>query len=233
MNDFFSDYKDKHLGKRCFIIANGPSLKKTNLDLIKDEYSIAMNKVSLIYPQTDWRPTYYLYASTNVNNKVWGDSWTKSVQESVSNTNIKSFVMDKFKNRVDPKNQYKHINWINSVSETKPQLSGEIETSCFSKDIVERIDKSGTSVNIALQMAYWFGFSEICFVGADLGFVEDHGSKNDPNHFDPSYRANMPRPYKVNNQMRNVHSLALKHFREKGVKIITSCRVTGYMDMPR
>ena len=37
------------LGKRVFLIGNGPSLNKTNLDLIKNEYSIAMNRISLIY----------------------------------------------------------------------------------------------------------------------------------------------------------------------------------------
>jgi hypothetical protein len=228
MNVFFEKYKDRYLGKRCFIIANGPSLKKTNLDLIKDEFSIAMNKVSLIYPLTKWRPTHYLYASTNVNNKSWGDSWTKSVQDSISNQGIDSFVVDKFKERVDPKNKYKHVNWVSSVTETKPKLNGEIDTSCFSTNIVDRIDKSGTSVNIALQMAYWFGFSEICFVGADLGWVEDKGTTNDANHFDPSYRANIPNPKKANRQMRNVHSLAHRAFKKNKpeVKIYNASKKT-------
>ena len=218
MNKCFEYYKDIHIGKRCFIVANGTSLKETNLDLIKDEITIGMNKISLVYDKTEWVPTYYFFTSTNVNNKVWGDSWTRSVRESIDNEFTTSFISSKFKNRIDPKNKYK-INWFDSMSETKPTIAGDLDESCFPTQITERIDKSGTSVNVALQMAYWFGFSEICFVGADLGFVEDHGSRNDPNHFDPSYRADMPRPYKANNQMRNVHSLALKYFNKKGVKV--------------
>ena len=67
MNTVFEKYKDKHKGDRVFLVANGPSLANTNLDLIKDEISIALNKVSLIYPKNKlWRPTYYLYSSTNV-----------------------------------------------------------------------------------------------------------------------------------------------------------------------
>ena len=65
MNTVFEKYKNIHEGKRVFLIANGPSLAYTNLDLIKDELSIAMNKVSLIYPKNElWRPTYYMFSST-------------------------------------------------------------------------------------------------------------------------------------------------------------------------
>ena len=61
------------------------------------------------------------------------------------------------------------------------------------------------------------GFKEIVVVGADLGWSGDRGSKNDPNHFDSSYRADIPpeKVYKINNQMRNVHSLAYKNFTER------------------
>ena len=53
-NDDLKKYKNVHKGKRVFLIGNGPSLAKTNLDLIKDEYSIAMCRISLIYPKTTW-----------------------------------------------------------------------------------------------------------------------------------------------------------------------------------
>ena len=45
MNTVFEQYKDIHKGKRVFLIANGPSLKDTNLDLLKDEITIAMNRI--------------------------------------------------------------------------------------------------------------------------------------------------------------------------------------------
>jgi len=231
MNNCFTKLKDKHKGERCFIIANGPSLNDTNLDLLKGETTIAMNKIALAYERTEWRPTYYIYASTNVNNKVWGDSWTDAVRRSIKTNGIISFVGEKFKKRIDPKNKYKDVNWFDSISEKKPTLDGDIDPSCFSTDIVERIDKSGTSVNIALQMAYWFGFSEICFVGADLGWVKDTGSTNDPNHFDPSYRADISNPEKANYQMRNVHSLSLKRFRERGEIKIYNASVKTVLDI--
>ena len=45
--------------KRCFIIGNGPSLKAEDLDKIKDEFSIASNRIYLIFNQTDWRPNIF------------------------------------------------------------------------------------------------------------------------------------------------------------------------------
>ena len=218
-NKFFEKFKDIHKGKRGFIIANGPSLADTNLDLIKDEISIAMNRVSLIYDRCEWRPTYYLFSSTNVNNPEWGDAWTTSVRQSIKTKGVTSFISSKFRKRIDPKNKYDNVHWINSVSENKPSPTGEIKESCFSTNIVDRIDKSGTSINLALQLAYHMGFSELVLVGADLGWTKDTGSKSDPNHFDNSYRANIPNPDKANLQMRNVHALALKNFKRKDSSI--------------
>ena len=106
------------------------------------------------------------------------------------------------------------------MSERKPLPDGTIDEESFSTDIVRRIDKSGTTMNLALQLAYHMGFKEIVFVGADLGWVKDCGSTADPNHFNPSYRANIQNAYKANHQMRNVHLLAKRTF-EKNYKGVT------------
>ena len=214
-NNCFNQYKDKYKHQRCFIVANGPSLNDTNLDLIKDDISFAMNRISLIYPTTEFRPTYYLFASTNINNPIWGNDWHNSVIEAINCPKTTSFIYDKFKDKII-KNTSRDICWIESVSETKPNLNGDIDPSCFSTNIVSRIDKSGTSINIAFQIAYHMGFKEICIIGADLDWKADNGTKSDPNHFDKNYVANIPNPRKANMQMRNVHKLILKKFQENG-----------------
>lgn len=218
MNTVFEKYKDLHKGQRVFLIANGPSLADTNLDLLEGEVCIAMNKISLIYEKNPkWRPTYYLFSSTNVNNPVWGRSWTESVVSAIKDKRTTSFISSKFKNTIDPQDKYANVNWFSSMSETKPHTDGSISESCFSKDIVKRIDKSATTMSLSLQFAYHLGFTELIMVGADLGFQADNGSTNDPNHFDRSYRADIPnhKVYKANNQMRNAHSLAYKNFKER------------------
>ncbi len=49
---------DIHRGERCFIIANGPSLKHVNFDLLKDEYTIGMNRIHLMKGQNGFSPSY-------------------------------------------------------------------------------------------------------------------------------------------------------------------------------
>lgn len=58
--EIFAKLKNSKNGKRCFIIGNGPSLKSEDLDLLKGEDCFAANGIYNIFPQTVWRPTYYL-----------------------------------------------------------------------------------------------------------------------------------------------------------------------------
>lgn len=215
MNEVFNEYKDFHKDERVFLIGNGPSLAETNLNLLKNEITIAMNRISMMYEKNkDWRPTYYIYCSSNVNDKSWGNEWLSSVQSAISEIHTTSFVASIFKERIDPQNKFDKVKWFGSLSEKKPDSKGNIDIESFSTNIVDRIDKSGTSMNLALQLAYHMGFKEIVFIGTDLGWTKDVGSKNDPNHFDKNYRANISNPYKANQQMRNVHKLALSVFKK-------------------
>lgn len=218
-NSVFESYKDIHKGKRVFLIANGPSLADTNLDLLEGEITIAMNRVSMLYDKfTKWRPTYYLFSSTNVKpHNPWAQEWLNSVTRSIKEDTTTSFIASLFKKYIDPGDYYPQVKWFDSLSEKKPQSNGDISSDSFSTNVVDRIDKSGTTMNLALQLSYHMGFTEIIVVGADLGWSGDRGSKNDPNHFDKSYRADIPseKVYKINNQMRNIHSLAYSHFEKK------------------
>jgi hypothetical protein len=220
MNKVFEKYKNKHKNERVFLIANGPSLAETDLALLENENTIAMNRISLIYNKfPNWRPTYYLFSSTNVRpDKPWASAWLESVCNAIDEDKTTSFVAKIFKQYIDPYNNYQNVNWFTSMTENKPDKMGNISETCFSTDIIARIDKTGTTMNLALQLAYFMGYSEIIFVGADLGWKKDHGSNEDPNHFASNYIADISKPYKANHQMRNVHSLAIKKFKETGKK---------------
>ena len=56
----FMEFKDKHKGERCFIIGGGASLRASDLDMLKNEKTFAMNKIYKIFDKTEWRPTYYV-----------------------------------------------------------------------------------------------------------------------------------------------------------------------------
>ena len=64
MRLFDMDYvKEKHVNEKVFMVGNGPSLTYGMLDRLQNHNTIAMNNISVAFPHTKWRPTYYLNVS--------------------------------------------------------------------------------------------------------------------------------------------------------------------------
>ena len=55
---FIDDIRDKYKGKRCFIIATGPSLRMQDVERLENEITIGMNSFYRIYDKTQFRPTF-------------------------------------------------------------------------------------------------------------------------------------------------------------------------------
>ena len=53
------ELKDIYHGKRCFIVATGPSLSVSDLEMIKGEISFGMNSIIHLFKDTSWRPDFY------------------------------------------------------------------------------------------------------------------------------------------------------------------------------
>ena len=50
---------NRFLGKRIFILGNGPSLNRTPLHLLESEYTFITNRAYLLLDRVSWRPTFY------------------------------------------------------------------------------------------------------------------------------------------------------------------------------
>ena len=61
-----AQYKDIHLGERCIIIGNGPSLKQTDLSLLRNEYTFGLNRIYLKFPELGFNTSYYLSVNSLV-----------------------------------------------------------------------------------------------------------------------------------------------------------------------
>ena len=57
-------------GKRCFLIANGPSLNMTPLYLLKDEYTIMFNRASLMIERLNYNPSFYMVTDSLVASNI-------------------------------------------------------------------------------------------------------------------------------------------------------------------
>ena len=58
-NKYLKTLKNRYAGKRCFVIGNGPSLTKEDLELLRNEVTFASNRIYKMFDKTDWRPTFY------------------------------------------------------------------------------------------------------------------------------------------------------------------------------
>lgn len=158
-------YKNIHKGERCFITCTGPSLSIDDLENLKGEYTFGVNSITKAYPETDWRPTYYVlvdaYAYGEILKKedVYGGKF--SLKQSFFHWRIKP----KTQNENDifiPINYSNH--WTGRMKKGKLKICDDPSVGvydCF------------TVTNMAITIAAYMGFKDIYIVGADATYSLD------------------------------------------------------------
>ena len=170
-NELLTGYYNRHHGQRCVIIGNGPSLNKMDLSFLKDEITFGMNRIYLLFDKWDFRPTYYV----SVNPLV--------IEQSAEQ--IRKITSPKFLG-------LKGLPYIQNHQDTIFLQS--IRTPSFSKDPREGLWEGHTVTYVAMQLAYFMGFSDVILIGVDHHFkIQGPANKevisegDDPNHFHPQY----------------------------------------------
>lgn len=156
-------YRNEFKGKRCFIIATGPSLTTDDLLLLKDEYTLGVNAVVKLLDTLPYIPSFLGIQDLHVYDKI-GDQIEQSKLKTI-------FVSDKlFKKKVRNKNDSRFIQYPlyacrHAVhGERRPLASG------FSDD-VSKVVYSGYSITYSLlQIAVYMGFTEIYLLGCDCSY---------------------------------------------------------------
>jgi len=176
------DLKNKHIGKRCFIIGSGPSINKMDLSPLKNEITFGFNAFYLISESIGFLPTYYLIedplpAEDNANNV-----------NRLSGT-IKIFPWDlHYCLKPDSNTIYVHFDryYSNYPHPNFPQ---------FSDNSLKCVYWGGTVAYMALQLAYYMGIRDVYLIGIDLDYkmpnyaTEDVivSRESDASHFHPDY----------------------------------------------
>ncbi len=167
-----SQYQDIHRGKRCFIIGNGPSLKNTDLSLLKDEFTFGMNRIYLMFPELGFLTTYFL----TVNSLV-----IEQCAQDIHDLPIPKFLSWRSHPLIEPAPDMMFLH----TTYTGP---------CFAKDVRGRLWEGATVTYVALQLAYYMGFEQVILIGVDHNYPTK-GKPNttivsqgdDPNHFNANY----------------------------------------------
>jgi hypothetical protein len=164
--------RDTHKGERCFIIGNGPSLKNTDISKLKNEYTIGLNRIYLAFPEWGFQTTYYLCVN---------DLVVEQTHEDIQALTMPKFVTTRAMKYLKPADDLYFL----YATYTGPT---------FQKDIRKRMWEGATVTYMAMQTAYYLGFSQVILIGVDHNFATK-GKPNetvvsqgdDPNHFNAGY----------------------------------------------
>lgn len=198
--------KNKHKGKRCFIICTGPSLSIADLEKLKNEYTFGMNNIFRLFDRTSWRPTYYGVIDPSVYKKLCTDNAFAELK----NVFIPDLFVKQFENislrqyNVFPMDYYE-LYWSRLTK--KPVR--------FSSDISTLVYDVATVTYSLMQIAVYMGFEEIYLLGSDCDYS---GSKQ---HFE-EYGITV-----INNPEKDImvaHTAARDYAEKHNIKIYNATR---------
>lgn len=178
--------KGKFKGERCFILGNGPSLNKCNLELLKNEYSFGVNGIFYKTDEMGYRPTFYVVEDSHV---------MKDNIDRINNFEVPyKFFPVNYKNYI--KNR-KNVNFFNMNEGFYIEHSPNFSVPRFSADIEREIFCGQSVTMLNFQIAYYLGFKEIYLIGMDFSYdIPESATVNgnditsnddDTNHFHPDY----------------------------------------------
>ena len=163
---------NREQGRRCVLVANGPSLNQMNLGFLRHHTCIGTNKIYLGFKKFGFYPKYYVAVN---------DLVVQQSADEIQRLNCVKFISQRNASCVPESALTYHIN-----TTTPPQR--------FCKDISQGVHEGWTVTYAALQIAYFLGFQEVVIVGMDHRYAyqgqpnETHLMQgDDPNHFAPGY----------------------------------------------
>lgn len=132
-----AEFKDIHKGKRCVIVCNGSSLDRTDLRFLRGEIVIGLNRG---YLKDGVDPNYIVTVDEKVIEQF--------------GTGILEYGVPVFSG-----------NELNGYNVVHLKWSPDIPT--FSYDLTKPIWQGHTVTYVAMQLAYWMGFSAVYTIGQD------------------------------------------------------------------
>ena len=170
---------------KCFIVGNGKSLKAEDLDLLHGHASFGLNRIHMIYDQTDWRPTYLCYFDTVENECGWEKDLIFHASQSYRSFIWSSLAPELEQGRVhfdiwNPRVTYVSTCIVHANLDSENHMA---PNSWHSPEIC----RYGGAGNVAIQIASQ-KFNEIYLLGFDLDWEpRENIYAYDPNHFSQDY----------------------------------------------
>jgi hypothetical protein len=153
--------RDKHKGQRCFIIANGPSLKDFDLSPLKNEITLGCNGIYKMFPEWGWHVDYFMMEDIEQ---------VELRRRDIAGVNgpLKLFALY---------NAYAFPADADTVFFNAPRVRGNLYywTECypqFSRDFASVAHLGSTVTYLMLQLAYHLGCDPVYIIGLDHNYGE-------------------------------------------------------------
>ena len=217
-------FKDRHRGGRCFIIGNGPSLNRHDLECLRDEITFGVNGIFYKTDETGFRPTYYVVEDSHV------------IADNLQRINAfeveQKFFPADYRDMID---QADNVAFFRMNKGFYQRASPTYRTPTFSFDAAERLYCGQSVTYINLQLAFYMGFTEVYLIGMDFSYAIPAGAiidgmtitstDDDPNHFHPDYFGKGKKWHDPQlDQVRACYEYAKNVFEEHGRRIYNASK---------
>ncbi len=206
-NEEILKFKNIHQGKRCFIVATGPSLTVEDLEVLSanQEICISMNRIYSIFDRTAWRPNYYMIEDAKMIEDLAGDIASLSLDYKFVPAIPKYYWEQR---NADTAIKYNII--VQDYKKSMPSFSNSIERCVY----------NGRTVTYAcLQLAVYMGFKEIYLLGVDFNYSDNLYSPE--NHFEGYHSTEK----KVRLNPVHPHKILLAYERAKRYAILNNIKI--------
>jgi len=169
--------RGRYAGQRCFILGNGPSLRRTDVRLLRHEITIGSNGIFLLFPEVGFQTTF-----VTVEDPVVAED--RAGELNALHGTTKLFPHD-LAHCLKADDDTVYLDF-------RRHYAGFPR---FSEDLSERAFWGGTVTFLNLQLAWYLGCSPLYLIGFDHEYKMKVEAANGPivstapdqNHFHPSY----------------------------------------------
>ena len=213
LGERIEDFKNLHSGEKCFIVANGPSLRVRDLDILFEHKvpCFGMNSIFDLFEQTKWRPNYYfVYDRHYINSQ-----YEEVIKLPLENIFIAYSKMGKRKIIRQENIFYYFTDYVYAV---KPETA---KKRYVRSDLDKMTSFAISTTQICIEFAMYMGFREIFLLGVDHNYssgMNSHAKGIRPaayyvNHWSPGIE-----------QSTNDYRMYEDYSKSNGVKIYNATR---------
>ncbi len=166
-------WKDRFPNQKAVIVCNGPSLLRTDLDLLSGLFAFGLNKINLLFERNSFRPDVIVALNQLV---------VEQNADFFNATEIPLFISSYCRKFVRSR---ENVSFVHTAFQSK-----------FVRDCSVSINEGSTVTVAALQLAFHMGFRDVAVIGCDHNFAVRGpagatvtSGKVDESHFDPRYFA--------------------------------------------